>query len=737
MQDNLGTALYWHRSGQYELAAMLYRQILTVTPNNPDALHLLGVLHNERGDHTTAVALIGQAITLRPEAADYYVNLAEAHRALRQDEQAIACCRKALQLRPDHAAALVNLGTTLHGLGRSAEAVEPLRRAAQLQPNSVQLHTRLGDLLRQLGCAEEALSHFQRAVALAPNDVVALSNLGQMLLNLNRAEEAVPPCRTAVRLQPGRAVLHLILADVLRVAEHFDEARASYQRALELQPTLAQAHAHLGLLLRVQKKTLEAFAPLQRAVELEPNNALYWNYLAGLHTEWTSFAAGIPCWQRAIELQPGQAGLHLGLSEALRETGRFAEAEEHVQLAQRLQPDSAAPPYVLGFLCEQLNDKVKAEAAFRASLRLQPTFTAAWDALVRLLRGRLPEADRLAIEERLTDPRLNEESQIQLLFALATIQDARGDYRGATQYAARAHGLSVGRARRHGLEYEPENYRYFIDRMIQAFPPNFFQRTAGGGLPTRRPVFIVGLQRSGTTLIEQILASHRRVHGAGELGLVMQTMVGIPEALGRTGDPLACAHALEPAAIRRLAEQHLTRLAAWDGGRAERIVDKMPDNYQYLGLLAALFPRATIIHCRRDVRDVAISCWFNHFGWVRWVHEFHHIASRFEQYERLMAHWRQVLPITLHEVVYEDVVNDLEGTARRLLAACELDWDPACLEFHRSRRAVRTASSAQVRMPLYQQSVGRWKNYQHELAGLLAQLPHPTAPAHATLAPTG
>jgi tetratricopeptide (TPR) repeat protein len=723
MQDNLGTALYWHRSGQYELAAMLYRQILSVSPDNPDALHLLGVLHNERGDHATAITLINQAIALRPESADYYLNLAEAYRALGQGEQAVACCKMAVRLRPDHLAALFNLGTALHGLGRSAEAIESFRRAVQLQPNSVPTHTRLGNLLRQLGRMEEALSHFQRAAALAPNDAGAQSNLGQMLINLNRGAEAVPPCRAAVRLQPDRAPLHLLLGDALRAAERFDEARLSYLRAIELQPTLAQAHANLGMLLRAQKKTLEAFAPLQRAVELEPNNALYWNCLAVLHTEWTSFAAGISCWQRAIELQPGQGGLHLGLSEALREVGRLAEAEEHVRIALRLQPESGAPHYVLGFLQEQLNDKEQAEAAFRTALRVQPSFIAAWDALVRLLRGRVPDADRLAIEKSLADPRLNDEGRIQLLFTLATIHDARGEYSGAAQCAGKAHALSAGRARGRGLEYEPENYRDFIGRMIQAFPPEFFQRTAGGGLPTQRPVFIVGLQRSGTTLIEQILASHPRVHGAGELGLVMQTMVGIPEMLGRTGDPLACVPALEPTSIRRLAEQHLTRLAAWDDGRADRIVDKMPDNYQYLGLLAVLFPRATIIHCRRDPRDVAISCWFNHFGWVRWTHEFRHIATRFEQYERLMAHWQKVLPVTLHEVVYEELVNDLEGTARRLVAACDLDWDPACLEFHRSRRAVRTASSAQVRTPLYQQSIGRWKNYEQELAAFLTQLP--------------
>ncbi len=656
MQDKLATALYWHRNGQFELAATLYREILVQAPNNSDALHLLGA--------------------------------------------------------------------ALQSMGRVAEAVEPFRRAAQVQPNNAQVHTRLGGILRQLGRAEEALFHFQRAAELAPNDAVVQINLGQMLLSLDRPEEAVPPCREAVRLQPGRATLHLVLADALRWAGQFDAARLSYLRAIELQPTLAQAHANLGLLFRALKNTLEAFAPFQRAVALEPNNASFWKYLAKTHGDWTDFAAAIPCWQRAIELQPGQAAHHLGLSEALRETGRFAEAEEHIRTAMSLQPNSAAAHFGLACLYEQLNDKLQAEAAFRAASRLQPDFTLARERLVRLLRGRLPDADRVAIEERLADPSLNDECRIKLLFRAVHCSRCSRRLQPRRPHVPSRPRLEFRRARRRGWEYDPGQQRRIVDQMIHAFGPNFFKRTAGGGVLTQRPVFIVGLPRSGTTLIEQILASHRRVHGAGELGLTMQTCLAIPEVLGREGDPLACASALEPAAIRQLAERHLARLAAWDGGLAERIIDKMPDNYQYLGLLAALFPRATIIHCRRDLRDVAVSCWLTHFGWLRWTHDFGHIAERFEQYKRLMEHWQRVLPMTMHEVIYEEVVDNLEGTARRLVAACELDWDPACLEFHRTRRPVRTASAAQVRTPLYQQSVGRWKHYERDLADLLARLPH-------------
>jgi hypothetical protein len=175
------------------------------------------------------------------------------------------------------------------------------------------------------------------------------------------------------------------------------------------------------------------------------------------------------------------------------------------------------------------------------------------------------------------------------------------------------------------------------------------------------------------------------------------------------------------ATARRLGEQHLQRLRQLNADRAH-VVDKMPGNYLYLGLLAALFPRAKFIHCRRDLRDVAVSCWMTQFRQIRWASDPDHIAARFQDYLRLMEHWQRVLPVAVLEVVYEETVADLEGAARRLVAWCGLDWEPACLSFHEGKRPVRTASVAQVRQPIYRRSLARWKNYEGALASLFARL---------------
>jgi hypothetical protein len=254
--------------------------------------------------------------------------------------------------------------------------------------------------------------------------------------------------------------------------------------------------------------------------------------------------------------------------------------------------------------------------------------------------------------------------------------------------------------------------------MIAVCTPDFFERVRGFGLESDLPVFVVGLPRSGTTLVEQILASHSQVFGAGEIKLGQNTMnaLGGPgtdfiEGLGRLDRPTA----------QRLASRHLEKLRALSPA-ALRIADKMPDNYLYLGPLASLFPLAKLIHCRRDLRDVAVSCWMTHFGELPWANDQQHMASRFQQYQRLMEHWRKVLPVPLLEVDYEETVGDLEGTARKLVAWCGLAWEPSCLEFHRAKRPVRTASAIQVRQPVFSTSVGRWKHYEQPLEWLLARL---------------
>jgi tetratricopeptide (TPR) repeat protein len=715
----LSNALEMHQAGQLASAAQLYQQILAHEQENADALHLLGVLRHQQGDHRQSIELIGRAVALRPNQPAFHANLAEVYRALGQLDRAAGCCRTALRLAPDYPEALNNLGLALQGLGRHDEAVESFRKALQLKPDFALAHNNLGISLRELKDLDSALEHFRKAAELEPAYAPARTNLGQMLLDRGQAEEALPHCQEAVRLQPDVAAIHHNLGNLLRALDRPMDARAAYLEALRLDPNLARSHLHLGLLLQRDGKFADAVCWIKQAIDLEPNNADFWQSLAELHDEREEPGEAIPCWERVLALEPTRAVAHRSLGWCLQEEGRQEEAVVHYRQSLRLQPDAGSTYLNLGGWHEERGELAEAEASFREALRVAPNFALPHARLATLLSSKLPDADLGALEERLKDTTLGDGPRARLLFGLAHVLDARGEYARAGECLRQANALSLGQDRGRP-PYVPSEHERFADALIRTFDVSWFARTAGLGSSTRRPVFIFGLPRSGTTLIEQVLASHSRVHGAGELRFARQTFDAVPGVTGRSVSPMEAVVEIDAAALRVLAERHEARLQAL-GGLAERIVDKMPDNYMYVGLLAALFPKATFIHCRRDVRDVAVSCWLTDFRSIRWANDPGHIASRITQYRRLMDHWRKVLPVPMLEVDYEETVTDLEAVARRLVAACGLAWEPACLEFHQTRRPIRTASVSQVRQPVYQRSVARWKNYERELADLFSQ----------------
>jgi len=723
MDDVLRTAFALHQAGQLGQAAELYQKVLAREQANADALHLLGVLLHQQGDHARAVELIGRATALKPNNPAFHANLAEAYRALGQFERAAGCCRVALSLQPDYPEALGNLGLALQGMGRRDEAADQFRKALSLRPDFVAAHNSLGNVLRELGRLDEALAHFRRAVELDPAHALARTNLGQILMESGQAAEGLPHCQESVRLQPNFAPLFHNLGNVLRELERFDEAAEAYLQAIRLDPALAKAHAHLGLTLIRQRRLTEASSWLERAIELDPADPTFPEYLGELYMEREEFARAVRSYEQALALATHEnPALHLALGWALQEDGRLTEAGDQYRTAFRLQPGSAMVQNYLGGFHEEQGDLAEAEASYRLALRLDRSFSLPLARLGTLLRDKLPPADLAALEQRLAEPHLGAEPRGRLLFALAHVLDARAEYARAARCLGEANAVTL-ESRRGRNDFVPADHERFVDNMLRVFSPTFFARTHGLGSQSRRPVFVFGLPRSGTSLVEQVLASHSRVHGAGELRLGRQSFEAIPAVMGRKLYPMECVPHLDAASIRRLSDQHLDWLRASAGDRANRVTDKMPDNYMYVGLLATLFPRAVFIHCRRDLRDVAVSCWMTDFRSMSWPNDLAHIAARFQQYRRLMDHWRAVLPVPILDVDYEETVTDLEGVARRLVAACGLDWEPACLQFHTTRRPVRTASLIQVRQPLSKASVARYRNYETELGAFFATLP--------------
>ncbi|MGE3821613.1 MAG: sulfotransferase, partial [Isosphaeraceae bacterium] len=524
-------------------------------------------------------------------------------------------------------------------------------------------------------------------------------------------------------LGPNFAGSHVNLGDAYTLLGRHDEAREAYEAAVQVDPRFAAGHARMGASLIREERLVEAFEALTMATELAPNEPDHWRALGELYSSVEEYAPAFVCWRRVMDLSPQRnVSTHRALGWALQEENRLAEAEAEFRAAIALDPTSVESLVDLGFLLEENGDMAGAETCLRAAIRLNPAHGLANARLTSMLRRNLPDADFERTKALLEDPATPDTFKCSLHFSLGQAHDARGDHPAAARHLAAANALQLAKFRPH-RRFSAEEHERFHDGLIRVFDHDFFARAAGAGLATRRPVFVVGLPRSGTSLVEQVLASHPQVLGAGELPLGRRMFLYLPIATGSEAEAVDCVPKLDTSTIRRLSVAYLNRLDAIAGTSRDRVVDKMPDNVMFLGLLVALFPNATVIHCRRDLRDVALSCWMSDFRSVFWCCDKDHIAKRFREYLRLMDHWREVIPSPIVDVDYEAMVTDLEGNTRRLLTAMGLDWHPNCLEFHRTDRPVRTSSATQVRQPLYTRSVGRWRHYEHELRDLFAAIP--------------
>ncbi len=710
-----------HRQGRLDEAELLYRRVLDVVPDHPDALHLLGVAALQRGDAARACRWIAQAAARLPEVAAVFHNWAEAARLSGDAVTAVQAARRAVALAPQWADAHNHLGLALQAAGQTAEAEAAFRRAVELQPEAALAWNNLGALLRQQGRSEEALAAFRRAVEADPQLPLALSNLGQALLDHGEPDAAEPYLQQAVRLAPQFAEAWSNLGNLLRQRDQLDEAVACYRRALELRPDIAMVHGNLGQVLQQQGHLDAAIACYERAAQLDPASPRFETFWASALAEKEDFAAAAEHYRRALALQANYPEALHGLGTVLLEQGKWSEAIAHFDAALQQRPDFAEAYVSRAGAYAELGELERAEADYRTALQHDPEHAGALGVLAIQLRERLPQEDVARMEALLQREHLSEWRRAMLHHGLAHVYDGRGDYARAATHAAAGNALRRRIWERQGKAYRRDEHAQFVDFLIRFFTPDYFARVRGWGLETSLPVFVFGLPRSGTTLVEQVLASHPQVHGAGELLVTKQVFDRLPEWLQREAAAPLCLPELRRDVVQRAAKEHLAVLRGLHP-TAARIVDKMPDNYLWLGWLATLFPRARLIYVRRNLGDVALSCWMTNFKQVRWACDWEDIAARIREHLRLMAHWQRVLPTEMLTVDYEELVADVEGTARRMLAYCGLEWDAACLRFYENRRPVRTASVTQVRQPVYRRAVGRWRHYQPFMGPLLQLL---------------
>lgn len=474
--------------------------------------------------------------------------------------------------------------------------------------------------------------------------------------------------------------------------------------------------------LQRQGRRRDAEAVYFALLQADPGNAAAIVALGLLRLSDGDPEAAVAMMRQAIRIDPRHFDAHNNLGAALQALNRHEEALESHRAALALNPDFADGYNNLGTALQVLGRFAEAGDAFEQAVRIAPDRPAYYRNLFYSRRVAADEPTLAGLELLARDPEgLPWDQQIDLHFAVGKA------YADLEQHERAFHHLATANAlRRREVVYDEGNMLRYFERLRKAFGPERMRTGGGCGDPSEVPIFILGMPRSGTSLVEQILASHPRVYGAGELRDLEQLATRFLAAPGRPRSLPEVAARAPGESFTQLGRAYVARLREY-APDAACVTDKMPGNFYYVGLIRLALPHARIIHVTRDPVDTCFSCFSIPFSSnLPYLYELGEIARYYRCYEGLMQHWREVLPAgTMLEVRYEDVVADLEGQARRLVAYCGLDWAPACLAFHRTDRPIRTASSWQARQPLYRNSVGRWRAYRNYLQPLLAALQAP------------
>ncbi|MBS0194416.1 MAG: sulfotransferase [Proteobacteria bacterium] len=547
----------------------------------------------------------------------------------------------------------------------------------------------------------------------------AYTSTALRLVQMRRPSEAILLLEEALNIhRTDTTALHL-LADLLLQAGRVADVAARYQVAATLLPdnvSIRTGYAHAALL---QGDAEEALRQLERILELDPNIADQDGWLGPMLRSTADTDRRCEILQALSDRWPSHTGLLRLCAEACEDAEWPAQARAVLERLRTATPHDPYPLVELGRLAISLGDSQQATTHFSDALAIDPNYSAALWHSAQLDKGRIDEAmaqraDRLLLVEQ--DPN-----------ALAGLHDLLARYHdGAGRYARAAWHMHTTNALKASLvperaRYDKRRHESDINATISEYNATWLDNLEGAGSPDRRPVFVIGLPRSGTTLLEQILASHPDIMGAGETGLASASL---RRALTSSGGRHSKLH---PDAIREAAEWHVHQLEQRQmrlapDQRGLRIIDKMPDNYMLAAWLRVAFPNAVLIHCLRDPRDVALSCWRTQFAAVPWSFDLHDIAHRIAQHRRIMRHWRSLFRDRLIDVRFEELVTNPESGIRRALTAMDCQWCSDMLAFHGRKGYVASASMRQVRDPLNASGVGRWLHYEDVLRPVLDAL---------------
>jgi len=592
-------------------------------------------------------------------------------------------CHALCDQAPNDPEAWFLLGAINGAVSDYPEAERCCKRAIELVPEHAMLRFNLAIALLRQGKAAEAIEQFERALAIQPAFPEAYRELGNAQCMNNEPLSAVSSYNKSAELDPGSVTTFFNLGNTYLDLNRLDDAAECFQQALALQPDFVDAHSKLATVLIHQYKFDRAIAHLEEATARLPDATALLPLLAYAHHQQGNADTALEYYNKTLVIDPGSVNARSGLAGMLAFQGKYAEAGELLDQLLESNPESSVVKTTYTMFAHHFGAIEKAMEI--AELELRNEDTAA-------------------------------RTKTIYHFALAQMHEKQNDLDKAFEHYTKGNQLR-------GAQFNYASNEKIFSAIINYFTEDTLARLQRSHNTSSHLVFIVGMPRSGTSLAEQILASHPDVYGGGELHDINRMVGSLRQTLRLPTPYPHCLDNVSSEALTGLADQYFESMNQRSGGKAGYFTDKMPANFMHLGFISLLFPNAKIVHCTRDPRDTCLSCFFKLFsGELPYAYSLADLGKFYRLYQKLMAHWKQVLAAPIYELNYEDLVMNQETETRKLVEFCGMDWDDACLDFHKTERTIATASHDQVRQPMYARSVGRWRAYEKHLEPLITSL---------------
>ena len=733
--------------GQVGEAVRSFKKVTELNPTYADGFNNLGVTLQERGKLKEAIESFNNALSIKPDYADCYINLGAALQEYGKLDESLEAYNKAITFNPDIAYIHNNMGVVLQMQNNLEEAIKSYHNALSLNPAYAEAHYNMGHALKEQGNLEEAIKSYHNALSLNPENADAQNNVGAALKETGKLEEAIEAYKKALLLKPDNAVAHYNLGNALQEQGKMDQAIKVYKKTLSLKPDYAEAHYNMGSALQEQGKIEETIAAYKKAISLKPDYTEAYNNLGNALKDQGKLEEAIEAYKNALSLKPDYAEAYFNIGNAFKDQGNLEEAIEAYKNALSLKPDNAEaynnmgaifqdqgqlqqaiaaykktlslkPDYAeaynnMGAVFQDQGELQEAIAAYKNALVLKPDYAAAHRNLSGLIRYRPNDPQVVAVDEFLRRPDFSDYERCHLHYTYAKMNSDFGELKAAFE-----HYVAGGALRKKILSYDLEQDKLFFAQIKNTAPKLkelSFNEPFEVALQT--PIFILGMPRSGTTLVEQIVSSHSQVHGAGELSFLER--FGARLSLG--------AREINSDNLIKVRTAYLTEIKKVSENKPF-LTDKMPHNFLYIGLILKALPEAKIIHVKRDP---AATCWsnFKHYftsEGLGYSYDLDDTRSYYKMYQELMEFWDTIYGDRIYHLYYERLTVEQEIETKKLIEHLELPWEDACLSPQKNKRRVRTASQQQVRKKVYAGSSQNWREFKPYLDGVFSQLELPS-----------